>query len=210
MMTLLSMYPPDRVNRDDRGRTFANGQFMLFDRQSYDSIGGHSAVRDDLLEDLAFARAIGDAGGRGNVLRADGLLHVSMYESRQALLEGWTRIFLEAARRSVRELRKHAWRLLAVGWLLPGASILSLVLGLVLGGDWGNVAAACGAGALVAQCAALAWMWHVGHQPIWTIVLLPIGTWDVFRVLRRAARMLMDQTPVRWGGREYVLERRDV
>jgi chlorobactene glucosyltransferase len=36
----------------------ANGQCLLFQRRSYEAIGGHAALRDHLVEDLAFGRAI--------------------------------------------------------------------------------------------------------------------------------------------------------
>ena len=57
-MILVGLYPIDRVNRDDTPRPFANGQFMLFRRSTYDRLGGHAAVRDSVLEDLAFASAV--------------------------------------------------------------------------------------------------------------------------------------------------------
>lgn len=93
-MALLTIFPPDSVNRETRNRTFANGQFMLFDRAWYERIGGHAAVKDDLLEDIAFARCVKDAGGRVNVLRADGLLTCSMYEDRASFRRSLMRIFL--------------------------------------------------------------------------------------------------------------------
>jgi chlorobactene glucosyltransferase len=46
----------------------ANGQFLLFRRESYNRIGGHEAVRDRMAEDVALARAI--AGRIGNGMRA--------------------------------------------------------------------------------------------------------------------------------------------
>ena len=49
------MFPPDRVNSFDHPRSFANGQFMLFRKATYDRIGGHAAVKGAVLEDLAFA-----------------------------------------------------------------------------------------------------------------------------------------------------------
>ena len=48
---LVRQYPVDRINREHRSRPFANGQFLLFSREAYESIGGHDAVKDDLLED---------------------------------------------------------------------------------------------------------------------------------------------------------------
>ena len=203
MMALLSMFPPDAVNR---GRTFANGQFMLFDRDWYDKIGGHVSVKDDLLEDIAFAGQMKAAGGRVNVLRADGLLSCSMYGDREAFMRGWMRIFLEATKRRPRTLRKHALRQLMLGWLLPICSITAIVIGLAAGSPWGGFAVLAGGLSLLQQLGALCWTWHIGRQPMWSVLLYPIGTWNVYRVMRWAEKALQSGEPIRWGGREYVLE----
>ena len=208
-MALMSLYPPDRVNRDDRGRTFANGQFMLFDRDWYEQIGGHAAVKDDLLEDIAFARIISQAGGRVNILQADGLLSCSMYGSHEDFLRGWMRIFMEAAGRSCRGLRKQARRQLLIGWWAPGVCVASVVLGILAGGGEGVVAISAGTIGLLLQMISLGWAYSIGRQPVWSIVLFPIGAFEVFRVMRWAERTLRSGEPVRWGGREYVIKPTD-
>ncbi len=204
-MALMSLFPPDSVNRDDRKRTFANGQFMLFDREFYERVGGHAEVKDDLLEDMAFARLISRNGGRVNVLRADGLLGCSMYADHEAFQRGWMRIFLEADHRRPRDLKRHAWQQLLMGWGLPGASIASLVMGCLVEGWPGDLAVIAGATALVLQLVALSWAYRVGRQAWWSVILFPLGTWDVFRIMQWAARALRSGEPIQWGGREYVI-----
>ena len=206
MMALLSMFPPDAVNRDDRSRTFANGQFMLFDREWYDRIGGHAAVKNDLLEDIAFAGHISKAGGRVNILRSDGLLSCSMYGSHEDFLRGWMRIFLEATRRKCRVLRKQAFRQLLFGIYLPVLCMLAIVFGSLIGGNLGWTARILGAAGLVSQVIALLAVYHVARQPLWTVLLYPIGTWEVASVMRWADRTLRNREPVQWCGREYVIE----
>jgi cellulose synthase/poly-beta-1,6-N-acetylglucosamine synthase-like glycosyltransferase len=41
---LMRQYPPIRANGLKKRRAFANGQFMLFTRDTYDAVGGHAAV----------------------------------------------------------------------------------------------------------------------------------------------------------------------
>ncbi len=209
MMALLSLFPPDAVNRDDRGRTFANGQFMLFDRDWYDKVGGHAAVKDDLLEDIAFAGKVKQAGGRVNVLRADGLLSCSMYGDRQAFMRGWMRIFLEATKRRPRSLRKHAVRQLLLGWVIPAISVAAVVAGLGAGGFCGGLAVVAGGLSVFQQLGALVWTWQIGRQPIWSVLLYPIGSWNVYCTMRWAEKALRSGEPIKWGGREYVLEPND-
>ena len=206
MMALLSMFPPDAVNRDDRPRTFANGQFMLFAREWYDRIGGHAAVKNDLLEDIAFAGHMSMAGGRVNILRSDGLLSCSMYGSHEDFLRGWMRIFLEATKRQCRVLRKQAFRQLLFGIFLPLLCMLAIVFGSLVGGGLGWATLILGSAGLVSQVVALLAVYRVARQPLWTVLLFPIGAWEVASVMRWADRTLSKREPVKWGGREYVLE----
>ncbi|MFP4527638.1 MAG: glycosyltransferase [Candidatus Kapaibacterium sp.] len=60
----------------------ANGQWLAITREAYDTIGGHSGVRDFVVEDVALARRAKKAGLR--ILTASGL---DMVESR--MYTGW-------------------------------------------------------------------------------------------------------------------------
>tara|TARA_Y100000589_G_scaffold144843_1_gene138465 strand:+ start:14154 stop:15362 length:1209 start_codon:yes stop_codon:yes gene_type:complete len=211
-MLLLALYPPDMVNRPVHPRPFANGQFMLFDREWYDRIGGHEAVKDDLLEDIAFARCINSNGGRGNVLMADGLFTCSMYSSREAFRCGWQRIFIEACRRKPARLRKHAARVACLGVLLPAALIAGIPVGVVSGmldgpGPGFDLAVASAA-ALCLQVLGLALMCRMGRQPVRSLLQFPFGCLEVARILRRGAEVLRAGEPIVWGGKQYVLEAR--
>ena len=204
-MALMQMYPLDRVNRDHRNRPFANGQCMLFRREWYRKVGGHVAVHDALLEDLAFGRVIDAAGGRVRTLKAQGLLTVSMYGDWQAFRRGWTRIFLEGAQRRVRKLGQYAVRQEVLGAGPPVAMAGAIWSGLALAMPAVWVA---GVVALVLQLVALACVYHISRQPLWCTVLFPFGCFEVGRAMRRARRLLLTGAPVKWGGREYVLEPR--
>ncbi len=73
-----------------------NGQFLLFRREVYTRVGGHAAVRDHLVEDVALGRAVSARLGREpgmNVINCDGsgLVTCRMYESFPELWEGFTK-----------------------------------------------------------------------------------------------------------------------
>ena len=70
---------------------FANGQFILFTRESYERIGGHAAVRSDIVEDVWLCKAVKRSGGR--VVSRDGTGTVScrMYRSFSEVWEGFTK-----------------------------------------------------------------------------------------------------------------------
>lgn len=204
-MALLQIYPPDRVNRDEHNRPFANGQCMLFRREWYDRIGGHAAVKDALLEDLAFAGRVDREGGRVRVLKADGLLACSMYGDWKAFRRGWTRIFLEACGRRPATLGRYALRQECLGIVPPVAMVGAITLGAITG-----LMPVLLAGLLLVllQFTALSVVYRIAGQPLWCTILFPLGCLEVARAFRRARRLLLNREPVRWGGRDYVLEPR--
>ncbi len=72
----------------------SNGQYMLFRRASYFAIGGHEAVRDHLVEDVALGRRMAERFGDGlRLLNCDGanVVRCRMYRSFPELWEGFTK-----------------------------------------------------------------------------------------------------------------------
>ena len=72
----------------------ANGQYMLFRRDAYDAIGGHEAVRDHLVEDVALGRLVAARTAEGmRLINCDGsgLVQCRMYESFAQVWEGFTK-----------------------------------------------------------------------------------------------------------------------
>lgn len=64
----------------------ALGQFLLFRRDAYQRIGGHAAVRTDIVEDMQLSRLIKRQGGRVVWLDGATLMRVRMYHS---FAEAW-------------------------------------------------------------------------------------------------------------------------
>jgi glycosyltransferase involved in cell wall biosynthesis len=206
---LFRVFPTDKANRENRRWPFANGQFLLFRRADYDTFGGHEAVKDALLEDLAFAWRMTAKGMRIGVIDATRRMEVAMYDSTAAMRAGWTRIFIETFHRSPRRLRRAASELLLLSVALPLAAAASLVLGVVhafLGADDWLPLAASGAVALAAGVAAVALIHQRQRAPASTVLLHPVAAAIVAWWLLDGARMLARRIPVRWGGRAYVLE----
>ncbi|MGY8753218.1 MAG: glycosyltransferase, partial [Phycisphaerales bacterium] len=128
---LVRQFPVDRINRENRPRPFANGQFLLFSRKVYEAIGGHNAVKEYLLEDIAFAKHIVKSGaGKVQMLFADGMLKCSMYPTFEAFQNGWKRIYIEAANRKIKHLKQSALLAIVVGVLFPFAGVLGIFVGI--------------------------------------------------------------------------------
>ncbi|MEI9898679.1 MAG: glycosyltransferase [Chthoniobacter sp.] len=72
----------------------ANGQFMFFTRAGYDRIGGHAALHDHLVEDVALGRAVANRMGEGmRLLNCESLDFSTcrMYRSFGETWEGFTK-----------------------------------------------------------------------------------------------------------------------
>jgi len=208
---LVRIFPTDKANRDERRWPFANGQFLLFRRRDYDAFGGHAAVKDALLEDLAFAWGLHAKGYRLGVVDATRRMEVAMYDSVRSMRSGWTRIFIESCGRSPRRLRLAAVEIAVLSVASPIASAAALVIGSIgaLRGDAHALTlAALGGGALVAVFAAVGLIHQRQRAPLLGAVAHPVAAAYVAYWLLDGARMLRARTPIRWGGREYILEPR--
>ena len=69
----------------------ANGQYVLIRRDAYHAVGGHRAVRNELIEDLALARIAKAAGCRLHFAPGKGIARTRMYRSLRAMWQGWTK-----------------------------------------------------------------------------------------------------------------------
>lgn len=203
---LMRQYPLRRANRQDElQRPFANGQFMMFRSAAYRQVGGHEAVRSELLEDIAFARLMGRSGLLSGVLIADGLVRCRMYDSWKQFVTGWKRIFIESTHRKSARLIKAGWRLRLTGCVFPIASVVCSAVGGVLEGSGARAMLGVGVAGLVLWISSMVLALRAGRAPAWCAALQPIGAWLVGGILIRAGRDLASGVPTRWGGREYVL-----
>lgn len=84
--------PFQRISSDRHpDAAFANGQFILVERGAYERIGGHAAVRDEVVEDQMLARRLKHAGYRLVMLDGTRVLSTRMYTSLAGIWEGWSK-----------------------------------------------------------------------------------------------------------------------
>ena len=69
----------------------ANGQYILVTRDAYQAVSGHTAVATNLLEDVALARAVKEAGRKIFFRYGGDAVRTHMYRSFAQLREGWTK-----------------------------------------------------------------------------------------------------------------------
>lgn len=180
----------------------ANGQFILVDREMYERIGGHEAVKGEVVEDMRLAQEACRAGARLSLREGEDVLATRMYRSLGGLLEGWTKNLATGLRQAGGGL--PGWLLVAATaaltlgfWVVPP---VWLALGLARGGDpttgallW--AALATGAGLLLWAGA----MWRARLSPLWGLSY-PLGALLLaFIVLRSGLR----GDRIEWKGRVY-------
>jgi hypothetical protein len=71
--------------------TAANGQFLVGTRAGYLAAGGHGAVRGEVIEDVALARAVKRAGGRAVPVDGSQLAACRMYAGWRELRAGYAK-----------------------------------------------------------------------------------------------------------------------
>lgn len=103
--------------------SMANGQWLAFTRETYDAIGGHAAVRGEVVEDVALGRLVKARGHRLLVCVAATLLAVRMYAGAAAMRDGFRKNLYPL-------LGGRRWTfaaglaLLSLAWLYPIAGAL--------------------------------------------------------------------------------------
>jgi Glycosyltransferase like family 2 len=69
----------------------ANGQLLAVRQDAYERAGGHAAVRGEVLDDVALARAVKRAGGRGGIADGTTLATCRMYRSWPEVRDGYSK-----------------------------------------------------------------------------------------------------------------------
>lgn len=84
------------LSRQPPSMAVGNGQFAVFDAESYRAIGGHAAVSDEVVEDVAIARLLRQSGVRTAVVDGHEAAACRMYDSDRALVDGYTKSLWQA------------------------------------------------------------------------------------------------------------------
>lgn len=91
---LLTFLPLIKVySSPNKSFVAANGQFILIDRKTYEDTGGHSAVRDQVVEDMELARRIKRRKMRMMTALGDDAVSCEMYNSFSDSIKGFSKNF---------------------------------------------------------------------------------------------------------------------
>jgi chlorobactene glucosyltransferase len=111
----------------DADHALANGQYILVSRAAYDALGGHAALRDEIVDDVAFARRL-KRDGRFRLLLAGGeeIVRVRMYRSLRDVWNGFTKNVYAGAGGDVRALVGGAAFMAALSVIPAGLALDAL------------------------------------------------------------------------------------
>jgi 4,4'-diaponeurosporenoate glycosyltransferase len=169
------------------------GQMLLVDRESYQRVGGHGAVRGRILENFCLAGQFRAAGIPVRSIAGRGVLAFRMYPNGLVdLIKGWTKGFASGAGQTPR-----GTLVLIVAWMI---GLMLAPLGGLVTGDWFRW------GAAYLLCAVqVAWFSRlIGAFRWFTPVLYPVPLIFFFVVF--AWSVLRSGKRVQWKGREILAD----
>lgn len=109
---------------DDPRFAAANGQFLLFTRAAYESIGGHASIRSSVVDDLALARRVREARLRLAVADGHELVECRMYRSGAEVIAGFSKNLYAA-------LGESTPRAIGVALMLLGLFVVPPIVAMV-------------------------------------------------------------------------------
>jgi len=212
MPTLLGSFlcgdPTNSINDPKNPRSYAYGQYIMVRRTTYDAIGGHESVKDQILDDISIGRVTKENGFAVTACDGRPLYTVRMYTSFSELWSGWT---------------KNAFAII-------NCNIVSLVglvvlLQLCITGPFVTLAAAVLAPESLAETLPPAALWSLislqffcliyfyarstvfykGLSPLY-FFLLPLGALSVSALYINSAYCFITGRQVKWKGREYSVD----
>ena len=199
---VLAWFPAKWINDPARPKAAsANGPFLFFRRAAYEAIGGHEAVKGDIVEDLTLARRIKESGRRLSYVLGTGLQRLRMYTSLGEIWNGWSKNFYVGVGGNAVGAAIAVAGLLAV-FVLPWIAAPAAVAAFLAGVPGAGVAAAFG---VLAIGAALAWRkvtdrLYAGDSG--TAWLQALGFAVVAAILVNSTVRAVTGRKVSWKGRE--------
>ncbi len=179
---LFAVFPIKKALDPDDPEALCAGSFTLVKRELYDSINGHEAVKDRVVEDVNLGRALKRAGGKLWIMPAPRLLWGRMYEGWRDLFEGMSKNAYAGMEynplTAVHLLTAH----LFVN-ILPPVYLIGSVVWLINAAGWMPVAATVmSAGILILQAVKIDRARRILELPALFSFSLPIGaaiTWPM-------------------------------
>ena len=190
---LAATYRPKEVSDPRSPTAAANGQYLLVRRDAYDGIGGHAAVATTILEDVALARLVKQAGYRLQ-FRVSDVVKTRMYRTFPQMWEGWTK--------NLALLFPHPRRLVVLRMAEFAIIVLGAALAVLMAMN--GVIAGAVAPAAVAALFLVFFLLRIRRAHFdWLSNAVAIVGLPLFAILLLNSDISLNRGRVRWKGREY-------
>jgi chlorobactene glucosyltransferase len=194
---MLLWYPPKRLNDPEDLLGFANGQYLLIQKDCYWKLGTHEAVKEKLLEDVALSERAKELKIPFEIAVGTYALRTRMYRGLRQSWNGWKRIFLHLAERDLKKIS-----LFTVGYFVLGVLPFLLFLTAFLG----NFSPPLKFLTVFTLLFVILIRFHLNHlsrQPRWSAFLYPFGALLIFGMLVEAVWESLTDKKTHWRGSHY-------
>jgi cellulose synthase/poly-beta-1,6-N-acetylglucosamine synthase-like glycosyltransferase len=194
-MLIMMHMDPRRVSDPNDEHASASGGFLLFRREAYEAVGGHPAIRDQLMDDYRLALAVKSSKLSICVVNAVHLLRFRRPQSAGEHWHQWCRVF-SGGLAGKRWLAFGGALSTAMGFSGPYAAAVFSLFAAPTPMTWILVGLAC-----AQTCASVIVGRLLGMEARY-VVLQPIGALFAVAVLLHAAVMPTGGARIRWRGRD--------
>jgi len=131
-VNLARLYRFEEVSDPASPAAAANGQYLLIRRAVYERVGGHEAIRNQVLEDVELAKRVKAAGGKLVFLPGAKWVRTRMYRTFAEMWRGWTKNLFLLYGQSLAKILKALAGLFAAD-MLPQVFFIILLIYLLSG-----------------------------------------------------------------------------
>jgi chlorobactene glucosyltransferase len=181
----------------------ANGQCLLFRRETYQKIGGHAAIKNQIVDDMAFAYAVKRNKLRLRMADANDLIQTRMYQTWPQARDGFAKNILVGHGNSIILLSFSAffhWWLFIVPWFLLFVALITRPSSLITE-YWTLVTACCSLVTLSVTTRALTAA--ITRQRIRDAFLMPVSVFLMTLIAFQSIRWHFTGGP-QWKGRTII------
>lgn len=197
--------PIDKTNDPKSDVALGCGGFFLMRRVAHDAVGGYKAIRGEVIDDVATARALKSGGRRLRIEGGQDLLFTPMYETLGELWHGFSKNAFAGANNSLFIVARNALANVLATALPAVLAVLGLVLWLGAGvasaglvATWGLIAYAAMTASFVPVYNALGGRWY--YAP-----LAGIANLIMVAILINSAYRAVSGRGVVWRGQQVSL-----
>jgi len=187
-----------KVNNEKDPAAMGIGAFLMIQRQAYDRIGGHEALRQVILDDIGLARLAKQAGAKIMIADAKKIFSIRMYHSLQEIWTGWRKNIFLAFKKSVVRTLYYVGVILGftlTPWLMVGAHV-------AIGSGW-VLQSLSAAGLLLVLFTELVLCEELRLEKRYAF-LFPLGAVILSAILINSMWQVLFHGRSEWRGRTYI------